>query len=469
MKSIPQEIDVVIVGAGLAGLTAADQLVQSGYGVVVLEGRNRVGGRIRTTEVAGFPVDAGATWVAPDHAALRDLARRLGCQFIPQFDTGKGVISFGGKRRVESATALAPWVMLDLARVMKALQEMADSLPVHAPWEHPDAHRLDAISLGEWLSSRWALGDTRKFLTMFSRVHWGAPPGDVSLFHCLRYIRSFGSIDVMLKVKGGDQQDRILGTAHGLVNKFADTLGARVVTGASVERITTVGDRATVDTARQKIACRYVIVTASPVHRSTIEFMPALPDQHYGLARSWRLGSLSKAFVAYPQPFWRGAGLSGSAVSDDDTVFLTFDVSPDSPGPGILMVFCDGRGFDGYPADERRTRVLRQLRHLYGDDASRPIDYVDFCWGNDVVAPGGPNPAPGPNAWTSFGRFLREPVGLVHWAGTETADAFSGTMNGAILSGKRAAEEVKSRLMASMSRHEVGGLHLTPPGHAESA
>nr|BFE79500.1 hypothetical protein GCM10020093_021010 [Planobispora longispora] len=129
--------DVVVVGAGLAGLTAADQLTRAGYDVVVVEGRDRVGGRIRKAEIAGVSVDAGATWVAPGHTAVRDLASRLGCEFVPQFRPGKGVISFGGRRKTDGITALAPWVMLDLWRIMSGLQKMADGLPVSSPWEHP--------------------------------------------------------------------------------------------------------------------------------------------------------------------------------------------------------------------------------------------------------------------------------------------------------------------------------------------
>ncbi|MGA5496794.1 flavin monoamine oxidase family protein [Streptomyces cinereoruber] len=443
-----RQADVVIVGAGLAGLTAADQLSRAGHDVVVIEGRDRVGGRIHTVEVAGVPVDAGATWVAPHHVAVRDLVSRFGCEFVPQFHQGKGVMSFGGKRKIESATSMAPWGMLDITRILNDLQKMVDDLPVSAPWEHPQAAQLDSMSLGEWLTAKHALKDTRKFLTMFSLVQWGAPVSDVSLFNALRYIKNLGGIEFMLTVEGGDQQDRVLGTTHSLVSKLADTLEDRVIVNSPVERITTVGDRVTVETGRHTIEARYVIVTASPTHRSTIKFTPALPQRHYGLSRSWRLGALSKAFVAYDRPFWRNEGLSGEGMSDNETVFLTFDVSPSADGPGILMVFCDARGFDAYDEDERRRRVVKHLVHMFGERARHAVDYTDFSWGNDVFAAGGPNPAVGPKAWTTFGPYLREPVGLVHWAGSETADETSGSMNGAMLSGRRAASEVAARLDA---------------------
>jgi monoamine oxidase len=276
-------------------------------------------------------------------------------------------------------------------------------------------------------------------------VHWGAPAGDVSLFNALRYIKTLGGIEHMLAVEGGDQQDRLLGTAGSLVEAFAEQLGSRVVLGAPVERITSFEQGVVVETRSESIEARFAIVTASPSHRSRISFSPPLPEQHYGLARSWRLGALSKAFVAYEHPFWREDGLSGEGISDDETVFLTFDVSPSADGPGIIMAFCDARGFDAFDEHERRRRVERHLVHLFGASANDSIGYTDFSWGNDAFAPGGPNPAVAPRAWTSFGHLLREPVGLVHWAGSETADETSGTMNGAILSGQRAAAEVAAR------------------------
>lgn len=443
----PRSTEVVIIGAGLAGLTAADQLTAAGHDVLVLEGRDRVGGRLLTTEVAGIPVDAGATWVAPGHTAMRDLAARFDVETVPQFHQGKGVISFGGKRRAESATALAPWVLVDLMRVMNRLQKMVDELPVASPWRHPEATRYDAVSFGEWLTARCALPDTRRFFTMFSLVHWGAPLSDISLLNVMRYIRTLGGIEHMLSVEGGDQQDRILGTTHALAARLADTLGDRVLLDAPAQRITTVDDGVIVETRGQQIQARFAIITASPMHRASIEFSPPLPEQHYGLSRSWRLGALSKAFAAYDRPFWREEGLSGEGVSDDETVFLTFDVSPSPEGPGILMVFCDARGFDAFGPEERKRRVVNHLVHLYGEQAAALIDYTDFSWGNDTFAPGGPNPAVAPKAWTTFGPFLREPVGPLHWAGTETADETSGTMNGAILSGRRAATEVAARLV----------------------
>lgn len=437
---------VLIVGGGLAGLVAADQLKRNGHDVLVLEGRKRLGGRIHTTTIAGVPVDCGATWVGSTHEAVRNLAIRLKCELVTQYNSGEGVLSLDGERKVGGLASVSPTVRKDLDRMIYAITELVDQLPAEAAWRHSQAKHFDSMTFGTWLTSKGSLPSTRKILNIFCLVHWGAPIDEISFFNALRYIKTLGGLEAMMSVEGGNEQDRIIGSAHSLVTRLAETLGSQVLVGSPVKKIYHENDGVKVVTESHTIAARYVIVTSSPEHRSTIEYQPELPEGYYGLARSWRLGALSKAFAAYERPFWRNTGLSGEAFSDDETAFLTFDVSPSAEGPGIIMVFCNWRGFDAYGIEERRQKVVDQLEHLYGKEARNLIDYTDFSWGNDSFAPGGPNPALLPETWTAFGRYLREPVGPIHWAGTETADESSGSMNGAILSGQRAAAEVDLRL-----------------------
>ncbi|RSN64713.1 monooxygenase [Streptomyces sp. WAC 04229] len=441
-------VDVVVVGAGFAGLSAAERLVSTGRSVVVVEGRDRVGGRSLSGEVAGVKVDLGATWVARRHTAVRDLASRMGCTTTDQFAQGRNVLWMTGRRRTYSGTIpkVSPLALVDMARMQTAVNKLVATIDVDAAWETPGAGRLDAISFGEWLDRKNALPSTRALMTVISKVQWGCTPGDVSLLHALRYIRSAGGLDHMLDVDGGQQQDRIVETTQEIAKRVADRLGDRVRLETPVQRITQDDDGVTVSTDSGEIHARYAIVTASPAHRAAIEFDPSLPERGEGLTRTWRMGVLSKAFVAYEKPFWRAEGFSGEAVTDTGTVFITFDVSPAPGGPGVLMAFCDPRVFDGFGPETRRDRVVQQLADLYGPQAHAPIDYVDHRWGAEPFAPGGPNPAVAPYATTSFGKALSEPHGRVHWAGSETAGEWSGTMNGAVLTGQRTAESIVTLL-----------------------
>ncbi|WP_409182393.1 flavin monoamine oxidase family protein [Amycolatopsis sp. VS8301801F10] len=437
-------VDVVVVGAGFAGLSAAERLVSTGQSVLVLEGRDRVGGRSLSGEVAGVRVDLGATWVSRRHTAIRDLASRAGCTLTGQFAEGRNVLWMAGRRRTYQGTIppVSPAALVDMARVQQALNKLVASIDAEAAWNSPQAGELDAISFGEWLDRKHALAATRALMTIVSKVQWGCSPGDVSLLHALRYIRAAGGVDHMLDVEGGQQQERYVETTQEIAKRVAEQLGDRVVLGTPVRRISQDGHGVTVRTDSAEIKAKYAIVTVATPQRAEIEFDPALPEQAEGLAKTWRMGVLSKAFVAYEKPFWRANGLSGEALTDTGTVFITFDVSPDAHGPGILMTFCDPRVFDGFSPQLRRGRVVQQLVQLYGTQASAPIDYLDHCWGAEPFAPGGPNPAVAPYATTTYGPALTEPHGRVHWAGTETAGEWAGCMNGAVLTGQRAAERV---------------------------
>lgn len=443
-------VDVVIVGAGFAGLTAAERLVNMGVSVLVVEGRDRVGGRAFSGEVAGIKVDLGATWVARRHTAIRDLASRLGCTTTSQFDEGHNVLWMDGQRSTYTGTfpEVSPEALEDLGRIQMAVAELTSTINVDAAWESPDAGQLDAISFGEWLDQQQATTSTRALMTILTKVQWGCSPGDVSLLHALRYIRAAGGVEHMLSVEGGQQEERITETTQEIAVRLAEQLGDRVVVGAPVRRIAQDDSGVTVSTDSKVINAKYAIVTAAPSHRADIDFQPPLPDKAEGLANTWRLGTLSKAFVAYEKPFWRSSGLSGEALTDTGTVFITFDVSPNDSGPGVLMAFCDPRVFDGFNSADRRRRVIDQLVGLYGAQASTPIDYVDHCWGpaSEPFAPGGPNPAVAPYASVSYGTALTEPHGRIHWAGVETAGEWAGTMNGAVLTGQQTAERVAQRL-----------------------
>lgn len=441
-------VDVVIVGAGFAGLSAADRLVNMGASVLVVEGRDRVGGRSYTGEVAGVKVDLGATWVAQRHTAIRDLMERLGCSLTPQFDEGVNVLWMAGQRQTYKGTlpTTGPVDVEDLGRIQMALNTLLETIDVNAAWKSPNAGQLDSISFGEWLDQQQAATSTRALMFIVTRVQWGCSPLDVSLLHVLRYIQAVGGLDHMLAVEGGQQEYRVTETTQEIAKRLAAQLGDRIVLDTRVCEISQDDSGVTVSTDSGLINAKYAIVTAAPEHRAYIEYRPALPDKIEGLTTSFPMGALSKAFVAYDKPFWRAEGLSGEALADTAPVFITFDVSPSDDGPGILMVFCTARVYDGFGPDVRRKLVLDQLVDLYGEQAGSPIDYIDHCWGTEPFAPGGPHPAAPPFASVNYGEALTTPHGRIHWAGTETAGEWAGTMNGAILTGLHTAEQIAQRL-----------------------
>jgi monoamine oxidase len=449
--TIPTKADVVVVGAGFAGLTAARELVGLGHDVVVLEGRDRVGGRSATTTIAGAPVDLGATFVGPTQDAVLALAAELGCETVPTYRRGKNLIRWRGRVRSYRSTVprLSIIELLDVSRIQWRFERLCRHVPVQEPWTAPTAHRLDDMTLERWLRSVHAGASTRDLMAIMARVTWGCEPDAVSMLHAVRYVKAAGGIGRMLDVEGGAQQDRFPAGTQQIALRMADELGSRVALNAVVGRIDRGEDGGLgVECDRGRVTAKRVIVAVPPEHRSGIAFDPPLPAEYEKLAGHWPQGRLSKAYAAYDTPFWRAGGCSGEALSDEGPVFITFDVSPGDDGPGVLLGFTDARSFDPLPAADRRHRVLSGFAALFGDAALRPIDYVDHRWGAEEFAPGGPTAAVPPGSWTAYGPWLREPVGGIHWAGTETADEWTGFLDGAVRSGQRAAAEVHRQLSA---------------------
>jgi monoamine oxidase len=439
---------VIVVGAGFAGLTAARDLVRSGYQVLVLEGRDRVGGRTAAGSVAGVPVDLGAAFVGPTQDAVLGLAAELECATMPTHNRGANVIKWRGRVRSYSGTvpSLSLLGLLDVARIQLQFARIATGVPGDAPWSAPHAARLDDQSLGDWLRSTRATASTRDLLAIMSRVTWGAEPDEISLLHAVRYVKAAGGLDRMLDVDNGAQQDHLIAGTHQIAVRMADQLGDRVVLSAVVEAVEHTPTGVTVVSSAGTVAAHALVVATAPQHRAAITFSPALPTEHDTLARCWPQGSLSKAFAAYETPFWRADGKSGQALSDTGPVFITFDVSPGGRGPGVLLGFVDAREFDHLDPPQRRERALTCFTELFGAPARHPIDYLDHCWGTEPFAPGGPTAAVPPGSWTTVGPWLRRPVNRVFWAGTETADRWTGFLDGAVRSGRRAATEVSTVL-----------------------
>lgn len=444
-------MDVVVVGAGFAGLSAARELTRLGHDVLVLEGRSRVGGRSSTTTIAGVPVDLGGTFVGPTQDEVLKLAADLGCETTSVYDDGTNLILWRGKVRAYRGTIprLSPLALLDIGRIRWQFARLARGVPVPDPWTARHAQRLDRQSLEDWLHTIRASRSSRDLMAIVSRVTWGCEPDRVSLLHALRYVKAAGGLDRMLDVRGGAQQDRFPAGTQEIAVKMATELGPRVLLDSAVRVISWGDGGVTVGGDERRVEARFAIIAVPPEHRAGIKFAPPLPDAYARLAAGWPQGRLSKAYAAYHTPFWRADRHSGQALLDEGPVFITFDASPDERGPGILLGFTDARTFDPLPPDLRRQRALSCLASVFGEAARTPIDYVDHCWGTERFAPGAPTAAVPPGSWTSVGPWLRQPVGPIHWAGTETADVWTGFLDGAVRSGKRAAAEVAARLAAS--------------------
>ena len=457
----PTAVDVVVVGAGLAGLTTARKLVAAGRSVVVLEARNRVGGRTLNHDLGGGDVtEAGGQYVGPTQNHALALAQELGVATYPGYNPGESVYVADG--RAQRYTGDIPPDLLalpDLAQMILRLDQMATKVPIDAPWTTPDAEQLDGMTVETWIKSN-TINSTRvlALVNLFLSPALGSRASDTSLLFLLATIAGYGDEDTPgtlergIGSKDAAQDARLVGGTQRLSLLMAQQLGGRVVLSAPVKAIDQSGDGGVVVTVADGRAWRgtRAVVAIPPPLAVEIEWTPLLPAEHDALRRRMVLGTLAKCEAIYSEPFWRKDGLNGQALKlGDAAVPAMFDNTPPDGFPGVLMGFMGGRSWRKYqtasPAD-RRAAVLEDFAEAFGPKARSPIDYFEQDWVEERWTRGAPTSVLGPGTLTGFGAKLTEPVGAVHWAGTETAGYWNGYMDGAISSGKRAAAEVLAAL-----------------------
>jgi len=440
------KVEVAVVGGGLSGLVCARRLAAAGQRVLVLEAADRVGGRTWTTRLAEAPIDLGGTFVGPTQHRVLALADELGCATVPTFDDGEHLVSWRGRLRRYRGTipSLPAAALIDVERVRRTLSWRLRRIDPAAPWAAPKAARLDRHTVGSWLAHVGALRSTFDLMAMVTKVSWGCEPGELSLLHLLAYVGGCGGLDPMLDTRGGAQEAHFVDGAQSLSTRMAAALGDAVVLGAPVRAISQQPTGVTLTTNAGTVTAEAAVLAIPPALRAGIAFDPALPPLASGLVHRWPQGALSKFYAAYTEPFWRHEGLSGQALADRGPICITFDTSPPD-GPGILLGFIggdDARRYDQLPPDERRHEALAALAELFGPQAGRPIATAEQRWAAEPFCAGGPTAAVPPGAWSAYGPALRAPVGRIVMAGTETADRWSGFMDGAVVAGERAAQQV---------------------------
>lgn len=437
--------DVVVIGAGYAGLSAARTLRAAGLDIIVLEASSRAGGRTETGRLAdGSAIDLGGQWISHGHTAFAALAKEYDTTLFAPPESGTHLLFDGPVGRPFTGThlPLGPVVTAVLAQALFRLERLAAQIDLDNPWATPGADRLDAMTAATWLRRNLPHRRARHLAEVMIGEELCVEVASVSMLALLTTIRSAGGVEAGVSAETVTQL--FVDGADGPAKAIAAELGDAVHFEAPVTAIRQTSDGVLVSGTFGSVEANRVIVALPPVLAGRIDYDPPMPAARDHLTQRMPMGSVLKAFAIYPQPFWRSHGRTGQTLNLDGPIPVTFDATrPD--GPGCLGVLVPGHAAHRLGAmspAQRRSTVLSALIKGFGHAAANPIEWHEKFWAEDRYCRGGYGAYFPPGVLTSVGFALRAPVGAIHWAGSETATEWTGYIEGAIRSGERAAAEV---------------------------
>ncbi|KAL7881555.1 hypothetical protein AOLI_G00084030 [Acnodon oligacanthus] len=445
--------DVIVIGGGISGLSAAKLLLESGLNPVVLEARDRVGGRTFTVQNKQTKwVDLGGAYIGPTQNRILRLAKQYGVKTYKVNEEESLVHYVKGKSYPFKGPFPPVWnplALMDYNNLWRTMDKMGREIPNEAPWRAPHAEEWDKMTMQEFFDKVCWTSAARRFATLFVNVNVTSEPHEVSALWFLWYVKQCGGTMRIFSTTNGGQERKFVGGSSQISECMARELGDRVKLQSAVCSIDQTGDMVVVKTVSEETyKAKYVIVAIPPGLNLKIHFNPELPPLRNQLIHRVPMGSVIKCMVYYRENFWRKKGYCGSMVIEEEEapIGLTLDdTKPDGTVPAIMgfILARKSRKLAGLTKEERKKRICEIYARVLGsEEALHPVHYEEKNWCEEEYSGGCYTSYFPPGILTQFGKVLREPVGRLYFAGTETATEWSGYMEGAVQAGERASREI---------------------------
>jgi putrescine oxidase len=446
------ERDVVVIGAGASGLTAAYELMKAGHSVVVLEARDRVGGRLWTDTIDGAMLELGGQWVSPEQDALKATLAELGLERYSRYREGDSVYVDADGKVTRFKGEIFP-VPPATEKVMVELIEMLDTMVAlvdpNRPWETPDAEVLDRISFTGWLAQQTDDVEARDNIALFiAGAMLTKPAYSFSALQALLMAASAGSFSHLVDADF-ILDERVVGGLQQVPIRLAERLGDDVLLSNPVRTLRWGHEGVTAITDAVEVHAKKAILAVPPHLISRVSFDPPLPRLQHQMHQHLSMGFVIKVHAVYERPFWRDAGLSGTAFSPYQLVHESYDNTNHGDSRGTLVGFVSDTNADEVfrlSAEERKARILESMSHYYGSETLEPVVYYESDWGTEEWTRGAYAASFDLGGLARWGADLREPVGPIWFSSSDLAGEGYQHVDGAIRMGRHTAEAIAALL-----------------------